>query len=42
MLSEQPNDAVLLEMPDDAVLWEQPNADAIPLPPVPAGLSKEE
>ena len=26
----------------DAVLSEQPNADAIPLPPVPAGLSKEE
>jgi hypothetical protein len=40
MLSEPPNDAVLLVMPDDAVLWEQPNADAIPLPPVPAGLSK--
>ena len=42
VLSEQPNDAVRLEMPNDAVLWEQPNADAIPLPPVPAGLSKEE
>ena len=42
VLSEQPNDAVLLVMPDDAVLWEKPNADAIPLPPVPAGLSKEE
>jgi hypothetical protein len=40
VLSEPPNDAVLLVMPDDAVLWEQPNADAIPLPPVPAGLSK--
>ena len=42
VLSERPNDAVLLEMPDDAVLWEKPNADAIPLPPVPAGLSKED
>ena len=28
VLSEQPNDAVLLEMPDDAVLSEQPN-DAV-------------
>ena len=42
VLSEQPNDAVLFVMPDDVVLWEQPNADAIPLPPVPAGLSKED
>ena len=42
VLSEKPNDAVLLEMPNDAVLCEKPNADAIPLPPVPAGLSKEE
>jgi hypothetical protein len=40
--SEQPNDEVLLVMPDDPVLWEKPNADAIPLPPVPAGFSKEE
>ena len=42
VLSEQPNDPVLLEMPNDVVLCEKPNADAIPLPPVPAGLSKEE
>ncbi|MET0884101.1 MAG: hypothetical protein ABWZ13_08105 [Acidimicrobiales bacterium] len=42
VLSEQPKDAVLLEMPNDAVLSEQPNADAIPLPPVPAGFSKVE
>jgi hypothetical protein len=41
VLLEMPNDPVLLEMPDDAVPWEKANADAIPLPPVPAGLSKE-
>jgi len=42
VLSEKPNDTVLSEMLNDAVLWEKPTADAIPLPPVPAGLSKEE
>ncbi|HEY8059694.1 MAG TPA: hypothetical protein VID94_13120 [Acidimicrobiales bacterium] len=41
-LWEMPNDPALWEMPNDAVLWEMPNDDAIPLPPVPAGLSKEE
>jgi hypothetical protein len=41
-LWEMPNDPALWEMPNDAGLWEMPNDDAIPLPPVPAGLSKEE
>ena len=49
VLLEMPNDPVL-RMPDDrcagdandAVRWEKANDDAIPLPPVPAGLSKEE
>jgi hypothetical protein len=40
--SEQPNDAMRSEQPNDATRSEQANADAIPLPPVPAGLSKEE